>query len=249
MIEQILPARAVVEETREDLLDGALFAQEQASVERAVEKRRREFITARVCAHRALARLDLAVQPVLTGEHGEPLWPEGVVGSITHCQGYRACALARAIDLIAIGIDAEPDAALPEGVLSTIACAEEQAWVLAQARVAPQISWDRLLFSAKESIYKALYPLTRCRLGFQDAVVAAASDAAASDAAASDAAASDAPDAGPDAGAFSARLLLPHTPSASGVPSVLSTLQGRWLARDGLVLTAVALPHNRTAGP
>jgi len=230
VIEQILPARAVVEETREDLLDSTLFAQEQASVERAVEKRRREFTTARACAHRALARLDLAVQPVLTGEHGEPLWPDGVVGSITHCQGYRACALAHAIDLSAIGIDAEPDAALPEGVLGTIAGAEEEAWVLAQARVVPQINWDRLLFSAKESIYKALYPLTRYRLGFHDAVVTVASDTS------------------PDAGIFSARLLLPRTPSAGGAPSALnapSALQGKWLARDGLVLTAVALPPAR----
>lgn len=225
MIEQILPATVSVEETREDLLEGRLFAEEQACVEHAVEKRRREFTTARICAHRALARLQLPVQAIPTGEHGEPRWPGGVLGSITHCQGYRACALARASDLIAIGIDAEPDAALPDGVLSAIACAEEQAWVRGQASTAPEISWDRLLFSAKESVYKTVYPLTRRRLDFEDAVITIAAEAR----------------------TFSARLLVEGPPALPSGP--LRTLEGRWLAGDGLVLTAIALTSSEYGKP
>jgi enterobactin synthetase component D / holo-[acyl-carrier protein] synthase len=51
--------------------------------------------------------------PILPGPAGEPGWPPGVTGSITHCPGYRACAVARTEDLAAIGIDAEPDEELP----------------------------------------------------------------------------------------------------------------------------------------
>jgi 4'-phosphopantetheinyl transferase EntD len=217
VIGELLPAGVVVEDTREDRLACVLVAEEQAIVARAVAKRREEFTTARACARRALARLDLPAQPILAGERGEPLWPAGVVGSITHCQGYRACALARAGDFLAIGIDAEPNGALPDGVLGEIACAEEErAWLREQARVAPAIRWDRLLFSAKESVYKVWFPLARRWLGFEDAVLTI----------------------DPDQGTFSARLLSPGPLLADGP---LTRLSGRWLVRDGLLMTAIAL--------
>jgi 4'-phosphopantetheinyl transferase EntD len=218
VIEEILPATVLVEDTHEDRLDGVLFAEEQAAVARAVQKRRREFTTARACARRALARLDLPAQPIPIGARGEPLWPAGVVGSITHCRGYRACALARTSDMLAIGIDAEPNGALPDGVLGEIACAEEErAWLREQARVAPEICWDRLLFSAKESVYKAWFPLAGRWLGFEDALVTI----------------------DPRSHTFGARLLVPGPTLSDG--RRLTTLDGRWLARDGLLLTAIAL--------
>ena len=145
------------------------------------------------------------------------MWPAGVVGSITHCHGYRACALAPASDFLAIGIDAEPNGALPDGVLGEIACAEEErAWLREQASVASEICWDRLLFSAKESVYKVWFPLARRWLGFEDAVVRV----------------------DPRRGTFSARLLSPG-PSLAG--ERLMGLSGRWLVRDGLLMTAIAL--------
>ena len=108
MIDRIVPEWIVAAETREDLIAVELFASEQDSLGEPVEKRRNEFITARACVRRALAQLDLPPSPVPNGERGQPVWPDGVVGSITHCAGYRACALAHADDATTIGIDAEP---------------------------------------------------------------------------------------------------------------------------------------------
>ncbi len=216
MIAEILPAAVVAIEARSDPPDVVLFAAEQAVLGQAVEKRRREFTTARDCAHRALALLGLPPLPIPSGPRGEPRWPTGIVGSITHCHGYRACAVARASELLSLGIDAEPNEPLPAGVLEAIARPEELPQLRQLAHTAPAVHWDRLLFSAKESVYKTWFPLTRQELGFEDAVLTI----------------------DPRAGSFTARLLVP-APPATDVR--LGTLAGRWLARDGLVLTAIAL--------
>lgn len=216
MIEEILPDTVVAVETRDDLSDIVLFPEEESALGQAVEKRRREFTTVRACARRAFARLDLSPLPVPTGAHGEPQWPSGVVGSITHCDGYRACAIARATDISAIGIDAEPHNALPDGVLTEVAKPEELIWLRDVTQAVPGMHWDRLLFSAKEAVYKAWFPLAERRLGFEDAAVTIdLSDHT-----------------------FSVRLLVPG-PMLEG--RQLTRLPGRWLVRDGLVLTAIAL--------
>jgi 4'-phosphopantetheinyl transferase EntD len=102
---------------------------------------------------------------VAGGAHGEPLWPRGVVGSITHCARYRACAVARETDVRAVGIDAEVHAPLSGGVLEAIASDDERRALAAHGA---GVCWDRLLFSAKEAVYKAWYPLTGRNLGFGD---------------------------------------------------------------------------------
>jgi enterobactin synthetase component D / holo-[acyl-carrier protein] synthase len=220
VIEELLPEAVVAVDTRGECLDIELFPQELESLGQAVEKRRREFVTARSCARRALGLLGLPPSPIATGERGQPLWPEGVVGSITHCAGYRGCALARASDLAGVGIDAEPHEPLPEGVLREIARAEELPLLVELARVEPAVHWDRLLFSAKEAVYKVWFPLARSWLGFEDATLTL----------------------DPAARTFHARLLKPW-PEVGG--RFLPVLEGRWLVRDGLVLTAIALPHSR----
>ncbi len=215
MIEEILPAVVVAEDTREELLEIKLFPEELAAVGRAVEKRRREFTTARALARRALARLGVEPCAIANGERGQPLWPAGVVGSITHCAGYRGCALARAAALAGVGIDAEPHAPLPDGVLGQIARAEERPRLAELAGAEPEIHWDRLLFCAKETVYKVWFPLAVCWLGFEDATLTF----------------------DPVARTFRAQLLKPWPQPGGGPP----TLEGRWLVRDGLVLTAIAL--------
>jgi 4'-phosphopantetheinyl transferase EntD len=220
VIEELLPPEVVAIDTREELLDVELFPEERAALGQAVEKRRREFVTARACARKALAQLGLPPSPIATGERGQPLWPAGVVGSITHCTGFRACALARATHLAAVGIDAEPHAPLPEGVLGEIARAEERPLLAQLAHAHPTVHWDRLLFSAKEAVYKVWFPLAECWLGFEDAVLTL----------------------DPIEGTFHARLLVPWPVGGACPPSVL---RGRWLAREGLVLAAIVLPRFR----
>ena len=146
-----------------------LFPEEEALLARAVDKRRREFATARDCARGALAALGVAPVPILRGERGAPQWPPGIVGSITHCAGYRAAAVARASDVLTIGLDAEPDEMLPDGVLGSVSLPGERERLRDLAAAAPGTCWDRLLFSAKESVYKAWFPLTGRWLGFEDA--------------------------------------------------------------------------------
>lgn len=219
MIEEILPGAVAAVDTREDRLDIDLFPQELAALGAAVEKRRREFITARSCARDALAQLGLPPAPIANGERGQPLWPTGVIGSITHCVGYRACALARAGgELAGVGIDAEPNESLPEGVLGEIARAEERAPLAELMRVAPRTCWDRLLFSAKEAVYKVWFPIAQCWLGFDDATLAFDVTTR----------------------TFQARLLKPW-PSAGPGAALPIVFEGRWMVREGLVLAAIAL--------
>lgn len=224
MIEEILPGSVIVVEARHDSPSSTLFAAEEAVVEHAVEKRRREFTTGRACAHDALERLGLPPSPILSGERGEPRWPAEVVGSITHCDGYRACAVARTSEIATVGIDAEVNAALPDGVEAEIARPEERSWLRELKREAPAVHWDRLLFSAKESVYKAWFPLTELWLDFEEASVTV--DAY--------------------AGTFSARLLVSGPLLGERRVTVFS---GGWLARDGLILTAIALPARSNPGP
>lgn len=216
MLERILPAGVAVSTTRADL-DVILYPEEEAVVSRAVEKRRREFTTARACAREALAQLGEPPRAIPSGPKGEPLWPAGVVGSITHCEGYRACVLARASELLTIGVDVEPDQPLPDRLLGDIALPEERESLRQLAREAPETHWDRLLFSIKESVYKAWFPLAERWLGFEDAVIAIDRLQ----------------------GSFSVHLLVPG-PVVEG--RELRSFHGRWLAVDGFVMAAIALP-------
>ncbi|MFG1949346.1 4'-phosphopantetheinyl transferase [Nonomuraea sp. NPDC048826] len=170
VIAEVLPDVVGVEAFADDL-DVPLFPEEEALLTRSVEKRRREFTTVRACARAALGRLDVPPSPILPGLRGAPIWPSGIVGSMTHCDGYRACAVARKTEVLTLGIDAEPNRPLPDGVLDTVSDAAERAWIAGLLRADPRISWDRLLFSAKEAVYKAWFPLTRRWLGFEDATV------------------------------------------------------------------------------
>jgi 4'-phosphopantetheinyl transferase EntD len=169
MIGEILPAAVACAEAFGDQSEAALFPAEEALIARAVQKRRSEFATGRHCARTALGALGIAPAAILPGQAGAPQWPPGIVGSITHCAGYRAAAVARASEVMTIGLDAEPALPLPGEVLPMVALPGERDRIRDLTRDVPGICWDRLLFSAKESVYKAWFPLARRWLGFADA--------------------------------------------------------------------------------
>jgi enterobactin synthetase component D / holo-[acyl-carrier protein] synthase len=216
VLAELLPAPVSCAESFTDPPDATLYPEEELAIANAVEKRRREFTTARHCARTALTRIGVAPAPLLPGDRGAPRWPPRVVGSITHCAGYRGAAVARDEQITAIGLDAEPNEPLPAGILTTIATAAERVQLAALPAGPPRVCWDRLLFSAKEAVYKAWYPLTHRPLGFEEAEIAVR-----------------------PAGTFAARLLVPG-PWVGG--RRLTGFTGGWLARDGLVLTAIAVP-------
>ncbi|MFF9407611.1 4'-phosphopantetheinyl transferase [Streptomyces anandii] len=223
MIEELLPAAVVAVESHGDDGDEApLYPEEQAAVARAVPKRRREFAAVRACARRAMAELGVEPRAVPTGERGAPCWPEGLVGSMTHCEGYRAAALAPAGELASLGIDAEPHAPLPEGVLTTVALPAEERRLEDLAARHPGVHFDRLLFSAKESVYKAWFPLTGKWLDFSEADIEFQPGPGA-----------------PRHGRFRARLLVPG-PVVGG--HRLGHFDGRWITTGGLLATAVTVP-------
>jgi 4'-phosphopantetheinyl transferase EntD len=169
MLESLLPLGVVVVETKQMYTCPSAYGAEQAVTVRAVEKRRREFVTGRECAREALCRLGVAPAAILRGVHREPIWPTGVVGSITHCDGFCAAAVTWASTLRSVGIDAEPNEPLPAGVLRTVAFDDELDMVQVLARTVRGVHWDRVLFSAKESVYKTWFPLTQRWLGYEDA--------------------------------------------------------------------------------
>lgn len=165
-MKRLLPSDVVVAEARSDAGTDGLLPEEHAVIADAVAARQAEFATVRRCARQALAQLGAAPQPILPGPHGAPRWPDGIVGSMTHCDGYRAAAVASSTGFLGLGIDAEPHRPLPDGVLRLIARPEE----FEQLSALPSgFYWDTLLFAIKEAVYKAWHPLTGDWLDF-DAV-------------------------------------------------------------------------------
>jgi 4'-phosphopantetheinyl transferase EntD len=217
MIEQLLPAGVAVVEAFEDLPGEPAFPGEEDLVVHAVEVRRREFVTARRCAREALAKLGHAPAPIRLGPKREPQWPVGLVGSITHTVGFRAAAVAPQSVLASVGIDTEQDDPLPDGVEEWVTVPGEPEMLAALARAFPVTHWGRLLFSAKEAVYKAWYPLTGRWLGFEDARLTI-----------------------DPAGTFAAKLLIDGA-RMDGEPP-LTEARGRFLVARGLVATAVTVP-------
>ena len=221
--ETVVSVEAFGDEGAREFADAPLYPEEEALVARAVDKRRREFTVVRACARRAMDKLGVPPQPVLPGERGAPRWPDGLTGSMTHCADYCAAALVRAADLASLGIDAEPHEPLPRGVLGAVALPAESERLRGLAADRPEVHWDRLLFSAKESVYKAWFPLTRTWLDFSEADIDVSGGPA-----------------GPADGTFRARLLVPG-PVVGG--RRLGHFEGTWTVRHGLVATAVTVHH------
>ena len=163
----------------------------------------------------ALRLLDHVDVPILRGQQREPRWPDSIVGSITHCSGYCAAAVARTQEFRSIGIDAELDAPLPRGVLAMIAREEEYRWL--SETNGSGVCWDRLLFCAKESIFKAWFPLTRSWIGFRDALVSV----------------------DPQTQSFSASIVAEDLGSDAGM---ITSFSGRYLMTAGHILTLVSVP-------
>ncbi|MEU3727655.1 4'-phosphopantetheinyl transferase superfamily protein [Streptomyces sp. NPDC031705] len=214
MIEKLVPAPGVASaEAFGDTARTPLLGAESEIVSNAVEKRRQEFATVRRCAREALADLGIAPVPILTGERGAPVWPEGVIGSMTHCKGYRAAAVTRSSDILTVGIDAEPHLPLPKGMLDLIALPAERRRTAELSRLEPEVHWDRLLFCMKECVYKAWFPIARRVLDFGHAEITIDYD-----------------------GTFSARLLKTD-PAFPG-----NLWSGRWLIDQDLIVAGITVP-------
>jgi 4'-phosphopantetheinyl transferase EntD len=152
---------------------------------RSVAKRAQEFAAGRVCARRALADLGYEHFAVKRGADRQPIWPQGIVGSITHTVGFCAAVVAPSGTAVAIGLDSEVAGGTPPGgsardgsardgvkphLWPSICVASEIEW-LGTLPESQRVAAATLIFSAKEAFYKCQYPLTQERLGFHDARV------------------------------------------------------------------------------
>jgi 4'-phosphopantetheinyl transferase EntD len=193
-------------------VDDHLMPEELDCVRNAVETRRAQFGTGRLCARRALSLLGIdSTAPLTVAPGGLPRWPEGVVGSITHTSSYCAVVVKRRPPWLSVGLDAEDLRSLDCGVLDLIATESEQRWLDSL----PTRSRDGsavLLFSAKEAFFKLQYPLTKRFLEFRDVEIVA----------------------DPAAGTFRAIPRLPMTPALFG-------LSGRFTMAAGKVLCGIEL--------
>ncbi len=139
---------------------------EEAAIAGAVASRRREFRAGRAVARQAMRGLAVTPAAIPVRDDRSPVWPEGIVGSISHCDDLCVAAVGSVEDgWLAIGIDVEPRAPLPPELVAEVCGAEEQKW-LAEQQFYGSGELARLIFCAKECVYKAQYALSHRLFGF-----------------------------------------------------------------------------------
>lgn len=170
LLQQLFGAPLAAFEARGAFDGHVLHADEAQFVARAVPKRVREFAAGRACARAALAELQIDNYLLRVGEDREPVWPDGVTGSITHTRGYCGVVACRHNVFRALGIDAEAVDALRPELWRAIATPEEHARLkllpVAQAALEASVT-----FSAKEAFFKCQFQITRQWLNFSDVQV------------------------------------------------------------------------------
>jgi 4'-phosphopantetheinyl transferase EntD len=140
--------------------------EEQSLGPRAVERRRVYFSMGRAAARDALAELGIYGVAIGRGASGEPLWPDGIVGAISHAGDLAIAVVGQQRDYAGLGIDIEQlSRGLTARAARLVCTPAEMEWVN------PEADTTRLtmLFSAKEAVFKALFPIEGVWLGFGDA--------------------------------------------------------------------------------
>lgn len=170
LIQSLFPDGTVAAEMREPGDARLLHPAEAESLGGSVPKRVGEFAAGRLCAGRALAEFGIANFPLQVGDSRQPVWPEYMIGSITHTTGLCAAVVAEKGHLAAVGLDSEVVGQVPEEIWPTVCLPEETAW-LATLPDSARAAGVTVIFSAKEAFYKCQYPLVREWLYFHDVKV------------------------------------------------------------------------------
>jgi enterobactin synthetase component D / holo-[acyl-carrier protein] synthase len=153
-----------------------LFPEEERAVGNAVAKRLIEFAAGRHCARMAMAELGHSPCGIPSGLDRAPIWPPGLVGSITHSTDFCAAVVARSDCFQTVGIDAEPVNAIPVELVEEILRPDETGEFNSE-ECTDCVNWPTLYFCLKEAAYKAFYPTYRRIISFQDMRVRVDSEA------------------------------------------------------------------------
>jgi 4'-phosphopantetheinyl transferase EntD len=143
----------------------ALKPDENLGLAPSVTKVRRASGAARIVARELLARLGHSECAVPKTPSGAPIWPAGVVGSLAHDDRVAVAAVAKSHNIYALGIDVEPAEILPPELLALVANPQER------LQIQDDLYRGRLLFAAKEAVYKAVFPLDQTFLDHHDVQV------------------------------------------------------------------------------
>ncbi|MCK0093988.1 4'-phosphopantetheinyl transferase superfamily protein [Yoonia sp. F2084L] len=153
--------------------EGDLWPNEAEIIARAVPKRRAEFAAGRQAAREAMQVQGVKPTAILQGADRAPLWPKRMVGSIAHCDTCAIAAVAWDGDHQTLGIDVEPATPLASDLIDILCTGHERDWLHTQSE--PGLA-AKMIFSAKEAVYKAQYPLTHRVIGFDAVTLTLASD-------------------------------------------------------------------------
>ena len=165
--QRLFPAGVIAAELTEPGTVELLLAAEAACLGRSVPERQQEFAAGRLCARRALEELGVMDHPIVAQADRQPVWPAGIVGSITHTMGLCAAVVGRRSQFAGLGVDSEVVRRMTAELRPRICGPDELAWIdslpLAQHAIA-----SALVFAAKEAFYKCQSPMTSQWLGFHD---------------------------------------------------------------------------------
>jgi 4'-phosphopantetheinyl transferase EntD len=160
---RLLPARVLIGHRRIAVGDEhALLEAEAAPFARCTLKVRRQSGAARIVARRLLGVIGEPNAALPRSASGAPVWPLGIAGSIAHDDEVAVATVVRAGYIRGLGIDVEPADALPRELVGIVATATER------ARYSTAVIESRILFCAKEAVFKAFYPLCGLFLDFHD---------------------------------------------------------------------------------
>ncbi|HVL00245.1 MAG TPA: 4'-phosphopantetheinyl transferase superfamily protein [Dongiaceae bacterium] len=170
MLDSLFPDPLLYQVAEPWMWETPVNSAEEALVEKAVEKRKREFRAGRHAAHALFRKVGIECPALLRGVQREPGWPAGWAGSISHTAGLCMAAIAPKDHCISLGVDAEQATPLNPDILDMICSKDEQAHLRDIGRQAGAgVSLDKLVFSAKESVHKTYFPLNEYTLDFLDA--------------------------------------------------------------------------------
>lgn len=190
-----------------------LFDIEERGILDALPMRKREFAAGRAAARTALQALDIAPQPIARAADRRPIWPEGIVGSISHSQGFAVAVVGLETNLAGVGLDIEKASPIKKELRPYILTPFEQT----ERDYEPTVDGSprcTISFVAKEALFKCVYPITRKRFGFHEARIEIHRD-----------------------GYWN---VISHT-SPSSLPLDLNLLNGRWAKVDQLIMAVISI--------